>query len=795
MYNDLPGQGNCSSCPPGYYAEASADGTQSCTACDRGTYSSQYRSSQCFYCPPGEFTNTTGNATCQSCPPGSAAADDATQRTQCFACPLGWYSSSGGTCQECPLMTYSLLNGSVHCTPCTDIDGIECSGGIAFISRAYHGAVQVHRSLSTGEVYVNLTTQRCPTGYCTGTNSSTFSAVYDLLVSSYINARRSDVITLSLPNQCSEHRDQSYNSPLCSQCADDESGGKYAPPDIGSAYLGCQPCDGISYMKIGMLLSITWLLVLVYYMASNGRLGLTGAVLYFMQTTAIMVSSQSSLTAWIRTFGFSPVSILPPVCFAPMSPELQYAIPLFIAPIQVVQLAMTVVLHAAIKRYACSAPIYQLDNRTMTYVMTRDQAMELQSKTRLQLLKWFLRTLLRYRLWPELTVSTVTRTLFLIITASFTSVMVTCISWFQCTTDTVMGITSATTVDNSSSSSSSTGSVIRGSVVYVFPAISCQSSAYLLWSIVMAAYIVVWLLMIGLTLCWLTANRRHLSILQTGRSTVITQDNDVAHDNDIPYDRRLVSFIVTALVPRLVSSSSSSHSGMSSFSSMLWVPWLTRTGFAMYWPAANTADDEYDVAAAELDAPVCVGGLDDGAALMESRREYAFRSVFGALYDSFSASAISWNVWIWLRRLLLILLSVALTMFPSAKYMSFAFLHLIICGLHIYYQPFAVAYLNDFEQVAIVIHIVMAIILNAYSSSNDNVQLILLTLTIAPLVSYLSYRLAQQCLPNLHWTYRSSTAPDNRAESVNAPLLSAQTQSEIEFDVIQHRKWRTSQPT
>ena len=150
----------------------------------------------------------------------------------------------------------------------------------------------------------------------------------------------------ALPQQCSDNRDQSASSPLCGGC---QPG--FAPPDVGSPHTGCVPCTSTSYTKLAMLLLTTWSLVLVYYMASNGRLGLIGCFLYYMQTIAIMVSSQSSLTAWVRTFGFSPVSLMPAACFGTgMSPELQYAMPLLIVPLQLVQLVVTVAVHWLLMR-------------------------------------------------------------------------------------------------------------------------------------------------------------------------------------------------------------------------------------------------------------------------------------------------------------------------------------------------------------------------------------------------------------------------------------------------------------
>ena len=343
------------------------------------------------------------------------------------------------------------------------------------------------------------------------------------------------------------------------------------------------------------------------------------------------------------------------------------------------------------------------------------------------------------RLWPELTVSTVVRTLFLIVTASFTSVMVTCISWFNCTKDLTIGVEG-----------------IHGSVVYAFPAISCYSSAYVGWSWVMGGCIVLWLLVVALTVCWLAIHRQQVAILQS-RSTA---------DSDVPLDRWIVALSSLALQPQVQSTRK--------VPTNLWIPFIRWTRFAWFWPIPLSVS----VAGVDgLDEPVCASGFDD--VNMETCREYAFRSVYGALYDSFRPNAIGWNVVIWMRRLLLIFLSVLLTYSPSAKYMSFAFLHVIIACLQVYYQPFASSILNEMEQVSILVHTFMAIVLNAYPSpTNADVQSAILTLTIGPLISYFIYRLAQSYLLAKKSHKQVKAIASNQGEGMSASLLSS---NELEF--------------
>ena len=753
QYNNATGQSVCVECEPGTYAEASVNGTLSCTPCPTGTSSSvrgasrcvgclpgshapnegraaclqcpagqysqldssdeaagimrcqdcpigQYSptdgSSSCQYCPLGHYNNRTGQANCALCPPGTAAADEEENRSNCTPCPLSLFSVSG-KCEPCPRSTYSLLEGARQCMSCSGISGVDCEGGIAYIDKAYHGAVQVRR-LVGNELDVSLTTQRCPDGYCVGVNSSVFSAV---ALSAYLPSDADGrPLLFALPQQCSDNRDQSAGSPLCGGC---QPG--YAPPDVGSPQSGCVPCPGVSYRKVLMLIVTSWALVLVYYVASNGRLGLLSCMLYYLQTIAIMVSSQSSLTAWVRTFGFSPVTLMPAVCFGQMSPEAQYAIPLLIVPMQCVQLAVTVLAHWLLRRYMVQSSDQQLDERSMTYVKRADdeqQVAELDDdeSCRCRLGRSYLQrlsTVLRYGVWPELTVSTVTRSLFLIVSASFTSVVVTCVSWFHCTVDSTMGASRSS-----------------GSVVFDFPAVVCYRSAYYGWSWVMGGLIALWLLVIVSTTWWLWRHRKQLAVLQS-RSV-------------LPRENLVVAARPLALRPLAQDDSTTTD---------LQVPFVTHITFASYWPTPLPA------AHPGWDEPVCDSGVD--GVRMETRREYAFRSIHGALFDSFRADAVGWIVVVWVRRMLLIVLSVVLTATPSAKYLSFVVLHLAIGCLQLFCQPFSDRQLNEAEQMSILVHVLIAAVLTAYPAPTDSaVQSTVLTLAVAPLVSYLLYRQAQR---------------------------------------------------
>ena len=263
--------------------------------------------------------------------------------------------------------------------------------------------------------------------------------------------------------------------------------------------------------------------------------------------------------------------------------------------------------------------------------------------------------------------STVCRAMFLILSASFTSAMLTCKSWFQCTDDITLGL-----------------SRVSGSMVFAFPAISCRTSTYYEWSFLMAACIVFWLVIIGLVLLWRLLYRRQLAVIQKRITTTSTSQRE-SHSN------------LTALVP-LIPQTTSNKEVLS-----LFVPFINHTSFTWYWPAALI---ETAATATFHDEPVC-GAEMSGEATMETRREYAFRSVYGALFDSFTADAIGWTIVILVRRLVLIMLSVTLTVMPAIKNMSFVFLHVIIGIVHAHYHPYSSATLNQAEIVAILVHLVV----------------------------------------------------------------------------------------
>lgn len=76
---------------------------------------------RCTKCPPGSFSNTTTNQQCKPCPRGSVAAADREGGgpSHCKFCSPGTFANqSTGSCDPCPVGTFSEDYGANECRPC-----------------------------------------------------------------------------------------------------------------------------------------------------------------------------------------------------------------------------------------------------------------------------------------------------------------------------------------------------------------------------------------------------------------------------------------------------------------------------------------------------------------------------------------------------------------------------------------------------------------------------------------------------------------------------------------------------
>jgi len=91
-------------CPPG--TEDPSNPLEDCVLCQPG-YFSNSRSGSCEECPVGTYSNTTGAVNCTACPAGTVSiTPHATSASVCIPCGLGYYWFNG-QCLPCPIGSFT----------------------------------------------------------------------------------------------------------------------------------------------------------------------------------------------------------------------------------------------------------------------------------------------------------------------------------------------------------------------------------------------------------------------------------------------------------------------------------------------------------------------------------------------------------------------------------------------------------------------------------------------------------------------------------------------------------------
>ena len=378
--------------------------------------------------------------------------------------------------------------------------------------------------------------------------------------------------------------------------------------------------------------------------------------------------------------------------------------------------------------------------------------------------------MLWYCFWPEITVSTITRTIVLILMSSFTSVISASVNWFDCF---------------------DTGSEL---VVWAFPAVVCRTPTYLAWSALFAFHILFWALTIISISVWLYYHSAALIAIQSVTLTLITASQSVhpiavadapSVNNNVQTMRSVYS--PSSSRPRLMADGASINANeeqriaggnniplsvihIKPFASValqpqhetdddvqgrLPVPLLGWIKWSWFWPAYTAYENTVPCPQNLLDEPVCASQT---SMRLESRRQYAFRAVYGALFDAFTESAVAWNMMILTRRWLLIIIAVIFSRyfntFASAKYLSFAILHGAIYAIHTYYQPYTAKIMNVVEQAGIVVHIAIAGILCAFPNINDTtIQSVIISITAISVFTALFFVIAHHV--GMQYMFRS----------------------------------------
>ena len=570
-FANATGSAQCTACPAGTFSSYDEGSTllTSCASCPAGTFNPAPGQASCYSCLPQTFSGNSGSTSCQvctselsltitecgakanTCPAGTAltavvpTADNNDTTAACVPCPVGYYSPTQGSsqCLLCPAQSYSLLPGSTACLPCEDLAGVTCSNGVVYVDDLHWGYANVERLVSSSSsgsvvlaVNISFATLQCPTGHCQGGNSTqidwTALADWDPNVQPFasglaspqdggsggLSLPQSQSLAVGLAGQCGSGFDPGSSNLLCGSC---QSGS--VPGGSGIVSSTCVQCTEAHAGPILSYLLLPWAVVLGYYLLSYGKPGLVSVLLFFVQTCALMMSSTNQWVSWLQFFGYSPTRFATPSsCLGPMSPELQFALPLFTPLVMLFWLAVTVTLHGSLRQRLAPVPEgCLLDARTMRYRFPSSLAsagyshlckkawwahplLSLRRAWPWRLLSHTLRT----RAIPELTVSAVARTAWLIVLSSLYDVLNTSFQYFYC-------VHLPEPLSNAQGGLDS-----NAGVVWAFPSISCSTSTYRGWGVLFAFYITAWLLIL-ITLTAFLAS--HAPLLRAMQSVYVRQ--------------------------------------------------------------------------------------------------------------------------------------------------------------------------------------------------------------------------------------------------------------------------------
>ena len=141
LHSPTPGLSICEPCPPGTTSELTS-GSEKCTPCARGRYTSQYQSTECQPCEINTYTDRLGSTNCtvcttgyttpenlvgsdlcvfHACSPGYRYHNDTkTNIITCKRCEPGTYSADGAesSCMKCPQGKYASDSGQDECDSC-----------------------------------------------------------------------------------------------------------------------------------------------------------------------------------------------------------------------------------------------------------------------------------------------------------------------------------------------------------------------------------------------------------------------------------------------------------------------------------------------------------------------------------------------------------------------------------------------------------------------------------------------------------------------------------------------------
>ena len=101
-------------CDPGLTGIAHTD---SCAACEPGTYKALAGSAECTICSAATYSASSGLSACTQCPTGAMSAEGSQVVADC-KCGLGYTGPPGVACEACETEKYKAVDGTSPCIGC-----------------------------------------------------------------------------------------------------------------------------------------------------------------------------------------------------------------------------------------------------------------------------------------------------------------------------------------------------------------------------------------------------------------------------------------------------------------------------------------------------------------------------------------------------------------------------------------------------------------------------------------------------------------------------------------------------
>ena len=253
------GQTSCSSCELGKYSGDGAVGCtpcepgevpagQACTPCEPGEFAS-FGSEECSACPKGFFTSNDKSGYCEPCAEGTFTTD----HISCTKCPAGKVSGvAQEECQDCERGKFAEGEGNTGCTFCDDDKVLQGS------TTRSEGSTSVRDCLcEPGEL--DLGSKTCETAFDGVEEELEGMTVKNMtLMAGYwrTSANSTEVLACLSKTHCRGGSDVQkqcavgHTGPLCAVCQEG-----YASAGTG-ANMECVVCDGSAATSILVYLGI-----------------------------------------------------------------------------------------------------------------------------------------------------------------------------------------------------------------------------------------------------------------------------------------------------------------------------------------------------------------------------------------------------------------------------------------------------------------------------------------------------------------------------------------------------------